>query len=44
MVTTMVVGQGAGTAAALCAREQISPEQLPIDVLKQALIRAGVQI
>ncbi|MDW7657379.1 MAG: FAD-dependent oxidoreductase [Bacillota bacterium] len=44
MVTTMVVGQGAGTAAALCAREQISPEQLPIDMLQQELLRAGVLI
>jgi hypothetical protein len=44
MVTTMVVGQAAGTAAALSALGQLDPAGLPIDVLQQTLRQAGVQI
>ena len=44
MVHTMVVGQGAGTAAAIAARSGVSPAEVDISDVQAALRRQGVTL
>ena len=41
-VCCMGMGQGAGTAAGLCAREGVGTRELPYGALREALERGGV--
>lgn len=41
MGISMAIGQAAGTAAALCARNGVSPRQLPYQLVQQALAKSG---
>ena len=43
MVPSMAIGQAAGTAAALCCREKISPRKLDVAALQQALAAQGAE-
>ena len=40
--TCMAMGQAAGTAAALCVRENVSPAALDVNVLRSILISQGM--
>ncbi|MBI4977353.1 MAG: FAD-dependent oxidoreductase [Spirochaetes bacterium] len=42
--TAALTGEAAGTAAALCADKGISPDELPVTVLQDALRKAGNKI
>jgi len=44
MVTTMAIGQAAGTAAALAARQGIAPRKLDVAELQEALMAQGVEL
>lgn len=44
MVTGMMVGQAAGTAAALCVREGVQPRELVAGTLRTELRRQGVHL
>ncbi len=44
MAHTMVVGQGAGVAAAIAAREGCTPRQVDIASLQKELVRQGVEL
>ena len=41
MVPIMAIGQAAGTAAALCARQGVSPRLLPVEKLRETLREQG---
>ncbi len=42
--SVMMMGQAAGTAAALCARQNLYPRQLDVRQLQQALVDAGINL
>ena len=44
MVPIMAIGQAAGTAAALCCRENVAPRQLDVQQLQQKLVAQGVEL
>jgi len=44
MVPMMAVGQAAGVAAALCAREGVLPRALPVARLQEVLLAQGAQL
>ncbi len=44
MAQCMAEGEAAGTAAALCAREGLTPEALPVERLRSALIARGAKV
>jgi hypothetical protein len=41
---TMIIGQGAGAVAAVCARDDVSPRQVSIQAVHEALRRQGVDL
>ena len=43
-VNCMLQGQAAGTAAALCARENCAPAALPYPLLREALVKGGAYL
>ena len=44
MALTLVVGQGAGVAAAVAAKQQVSPRDVDVRKVQNALRRQGVQL
>ena len=42
--SVMMMGQAAGTAAALCARQDLYRRQLDVRQLQQALVDAGINL
>ena len=44
MVPIMAIGQAAGTAAALCCRENVAPRQLDVQQLQQKLVAQSVEL
>jgi hypothetical protein len=44
MATCMAVGQAAGTAAALCVKNDVSPKDLEISMLQDVLVNQGAII
>ncbi|MGE5590487.1 MAG: FAD-dependent oxidoreductase [Bacillota bacterium] len=44
MITGMMTGQAAGTAAALCLSQGVSPRLLDTDLLRESLTRQGVHL
>ena len=44
MAHTMVIGQGAGVAAAVSARDEVLPRQVAVDAVQAELIRQGVAL
>ena len=44
MAQCMAEGEAAGTAAALCAGEGLTPEALPVERLRSALIARGARV
>jgi len=44
MVPVMAIGQAAGTAAALCAEQNVQPRHLDVALLQQRLIEQGVEL
>jgi hypothetical protein len=44
MIPIMAIGEAAGTAAALSARQNVSPRQLDVALLQQALIAQGAEL
>ena len=44
MVPIMAIGQAAGVAAALCCRDGVSPRQLDVARLQDALVAQGAEL
>jgi hypothetical protein len=44
MIPIMAIGEAAGTAAALAARQHVAPRELDVAVLQQALIAQGAEL
>jgi hypothetical protein len=44
MVPVMAIGQAAGAAAALCARDAVAPRRLDVASLQKALIEQGAEL
>jgi hypothetical protein len=44
MVNVMAIGQAAGTAAALCAKDGVAPRRLDVKKLQQALVAQGAEL